>query len=78
MHSRFLWMNYDALCANPKSGIRHLTDFLPIQTKANTLKRIYQEIHLPESAGRYRNRPLSVFPANMIKAVQEMGFIVES
>lgn len=76
MRTRFLWVNFDMLCTDPKSCLRHLMDFLQIEVEAKTLKEICQEIHPPASVGRYRNYPLNVFPAELISAVQAMGFPV--
>jgi hypothetical protein len=74
---RFLVMDYDRLCASPQPEITRLLDFLGIDSASVDTDQLFALPRVPESAGRYRTRDLSVFSADQLAAVRALGFAVE-
>lgn len=74
---RFLVINYDQLCSSPKSEVTRLLDFLGRDVAAVDADHLFGLPRVPESAGRYRTRDLTVFSADQIDAVRALGFAVD-
>lgn len=72
--SRFYLLNFDRLCDNPASEVDYLLDFIGIKKKNIDIKDIISLIRTPVSSGRYKKYDISVFTAEDISAVREMGF----
>lgn len=77
LNKRFMLINFDRLCINPKEEIELLVSFLGIDAQRvdiNTLAKLPKQ---PESTGRYKKYDLSIFSKDEIDAVKEMGFDVD-
>lgn len=72
--SRFLWLDYDAFCADPVGGIERLAHFLELP--ATDLERLAPMVKPQASHGRYRHSDCSMFSPEELEAVRELGFPV--
>jgi hypothetical protein len=77
LKERFLVINFDRLCMDPRREIELLIDFLGLNINGVTMDKLEKLPQLPTSAGRYKNYDLSIFDRDEIEAVRELGFIVD-
>ena len=64
MGSRFLWLDYDALCADPAEGFAILADFLGLPV--TDTEPLLPLVRPQPTTGRHREHPLSIFdPADL-------------
>lgn len=77
LKERFLVINFDKLCTDPRHEIELLIHFLGLDTRCVNMDELERLPRLPESAGRYRKYDLSIFGKEEIEAVRELGFIVD-
>jgi len=77
LNKRFLIVNFDNLCLNPKGEIALLVDFLEIDIKSIKLHELEKLPKKPKSTGRYRDQDLSIFNKEEIEAVIDLGFDVD-
>ena len=78
LKERFLVINFDKLCMNPRREIISLIDFLRLDIKCVNMEELERLPQFPESAGRYKNYDLSIFDKAEIEAVRELGFVVDN
>jgi hypothetical protein len=74
---RILLLHYDALCAQPRDGIRALADFLGVPCPPARLDALAEIPQNSASTGRYRQRDLGVFSPAQLDAVRRHGFAIE-
>lgn len=74
---KFLVVNFDTLCMNPRREIELIMDFLGLDTQGTDMDKLERLPQFPPSAGRYKNYDLSVFRKDEIEAVRELGFVVD-
>jgi sulfotransferase family protein len=74
---RFLLVNYDRLCADPRGEIPPLLRFIGVDPAAVELDRLAAIPRVPASAGRYKAHDLSIFSADQLEAVRSLGFPVD-
>ena len=74
---KFLLLNFDRLCKNPKEGIIQLLAFLDINPDSKTMTRILSLPKVISSIGRYRNKDLSWVKESDISFLLSMGFTVD-
>lgn len=77
LRERFLVINFDKLCMNPRREIELLIDFLGLDTKCVNINELERLPKLLKSMGRYKNYDLSIFDKDEIEAVRELGFVVD-
>ncbi len=77
LNKRFLVLNFDELCLNPRQKIRLLIDFLGLDTKYVNIDELERLPQFPKSAERYKNYDLSIFDKSEIEAIRELGFVVD-
>lgn len=77
LDKRFLIVNFDELCLNPKHEMDSILDFLGVNTKCLNSYQLKLLPKLPKSAGRYKNHSLSIFSEDEIEAVKELGFVID-
>lgn len=74
---RFLMVNFDRLCTNPRSEIETLLQFLECDRTIVDVGRLTALINPPTSIGRYKKHDLSLFTSEEIAAVRQFGFTVD-
>ena len=74
---RFLVINFNALCTNPRHEIKSIMDFLGLDTQCVNMDKLERLPQFPQSAGRYKKHDLSVFSQDEIAAVRALGFVVD-
>lgn len=75
MSSRFLWLDYDAFCANPIVGVERLQEFMGLPGQDS--EALAGMVESQPSHGRYRSMDCSVFDAQDVAAVRALGFEVD-
>jgi hypothetical protein len=76
---RFHLINFDKLCECPHNEITRLSMFLSLDLTTNQLEKLVTLVKPPLTIGRYKKINWhQVFDKEQIKAVVEMGFIVEN
>jgi len=75
--SRFLMLNFDQLCLNPKQGINNLLDFLEVNSEHLPIEKLLDLVKAPESIGRYKQLGLGEFDVQDIAFVQQLGFDID-
>ncbi len=73
---RFYVLNYEALCDDPKVEIAKLLNFLGVRVGQDKLQQLVTLIKPTTSRGRYKQHDLSIFSAQQIEAVKQLGFSV--
>jgi hypothetical protein len=73
---KFLWINYDQLCADPKSGIQKLLSFLEIKADEYTIRKCSELPKVALSSGRFRNYDLGKFEDKDLAYVRSLGFVI--
>jgi hypothetical protein len=74
--SRFLLLNFDELCRDPRHHIRAFAAFLGADPNTNQLDTLASLVKTPASTGRYRHFDLSRFSEEDIESVRRLGFEV--
>lgn len=74
MGDRFLWLDYDQFCRDPRAGLERLSNFLDLPG-ADT-QRLEASIRPPASMGRFRLADRSLFSPADVAVVAEYGFPV--
>jgi hypothetical protein len=74
---RFLWLDYDRLCADPRSALPGLLEFAGITANVQQLTRLAMLPQPQASVGRYKTQPWRELDAANVAAVAELGFAVE-
>lgn len=72
--ARFLFLNFDHFCANPRKEARRLLDFLEIRSSEATLDSLSALILAPKTIGRYRGYPQGEFDPEDVAYVAQLGF----
>jgi hypothetical protein len=76
MGEHFLWLDYDALCADADTGIAVLCNFLKMEADESTRLRLRARVQMPESTGRHREHGLQAFDPADLEWVRSRGFRV--
>lgn len=76
MQGRFMWLDYDALCAAPLDHLGTLLTFLGVAADLATLNDLVPLVQAADSAGRFRRHGLHVFDATDVAYVESLGFDV--
>lgn len=74
MGERFLLLDYDRLCADPRTGLRRLVEFLGLSLGPEGLDRLAGLVRAPASIGRFRRFGLDCFDPPDLAFVAELGF----
>jgi len=77
LSNRFLVVNFDAMCLNPRREISALINFLELNTNQVNLDKFEHLPKIPKSSGRYKQHDLTIFSKDEIAAVRKFGFTVE-
>jgi hypothetical protein len=73
---RFLVVNYDDLCKEPKTGLTRLMEFLQVKCKMGTIERLSSLVQKPADLGVYHSHNLGIFSTEELDAVRKLGFPV--
>jgi sulfotransferase family protein len=73
---RFLVVNFDALCADPTSGVEQLVRFLGMEPTPALAKQLVGTPSLPQSTGRWQQMGLGPFTPQQLEQVRALGFAV--
>lgn len=74
MGENFLLLNFDDFCGNPIQGLQKLENFINIKFKPKQKQHILGLIKPLKSVDRYKDYDLSVFDAEDLDYVKELGF----
>lgn len=74
---RFHVLDFDRLCAQPRSEVERLVQFLGCTAPESLLDACAAIPRLPKSTGRYKEHDLGLFSGEQLAAVRELGFPVE-
>ena len=74
MGGRFLLLNYDDYCSNPKEGLQCLLSFLGVENVSLQERTLYEEVRPPDSIGRFKHHGLHIFDPGDTKFVSNLGF----
>lgn len=74
MGGRFLLLDYDQFCKNPKQGVAKLVQFLNLSVNDKTLRHICTLVKLPKSIGRYKQQPVIAINKHDRQTLQDMGY----
>lgn len=74
---RFYLLNYDRLCHSPHEELDNLLEFLGLDNSAQERLKLASLPRISPGMGRYRQQDLSIFPADALEAVRQLGFSVE-
>ena len=74
LRGRFLWFDFDSFCLEPEKQAPELLGFVGVSGRDVVLQCL--GVEPPGSAGRFRDRDLSVFRDERLLFVQEMGFSI--
>jgi len=77
LNDRFLLINFDQLCMNPRNQVEKLIEFLEIDCQATDISKLCGLCKVPQSLGRYREHQ-PIFDQKAINAVQRLGFAVDN
>jgi len=72
--SKFLFLNYDELCANPEIGLLKLIKFLNIGAHEVVTQGLLGLVIPPSTIGRFRNYNNDNFDDSDLKYVAKLGF----
>ena len=73
---RFLWINYDQFCVDPKSGIQKLLSFLEVKADDSIIKKCVELPKVATSSGRFRNYDLDGFEDKDFAFLKSLGFLI--
>jgi hypothetical protein len=73
-NERFLLINFDRFCIDPRHQIGLLIAFLGLDSKSVNIDRLMSIPKIPNSSGRYKKHDISVFSEEELRAVQDLGF----
>lgn len=76
MPGRFLWLNYDALCAAPRDQLGPLLAFLEVPADAGLIESLAPLVRPPDSVGRFKQHSLDQFDPADVAYVKSLGFDV--
>jgi len=74
----FYLLNFDNLCSDPEKETKKLTRFLQAHKTDDEIVKMSAIIKKPETAGRYKEKDLSIFPEEQLDGVRELGFMIEN
>ncbi len=74
MGARFLVLDYDAFCDEPRRGMETLAEFLEIRREPVTLASLEKLVRRPPTRGRFREHDLGQFDADDVAYVKSLGF----
>lgn len=74
---RFLLLDYDALCTEPRVVLPKLLDFAGVKVDDSRLDTLAALPRPPRTMGRFRDQPWRELDANNIEAVRQLGFTVD-
>jgi len=74
---RFLMINFEELCYNPRRVINTLLDFLEQDIDHINLDKLIDLVKVPLSTGRYKKQDLSIFSNDEIDTVRKFGFSID-
>jgi hypothetical protein len=78
LDDRFLLVNFDKLCLEPKNEIKRILEFLKIESFSdNDLFEDLRQFKKPEYLGRYQKHDLSKFSIEKMDEVRNFGFQIE-
>lgn len=79
LKDRFLLVNFDNLCLDPKDEINKILEFLKINSLSGEhWEELYALAGKPEYVGRYKKKDISKFPEDKLNEVRKLGFHVET
>ena len=73
---RYLLLNYDALCAEPKAGVVRLAALLGVEVTGDQVAGLAAVVDPPSSVGRWRERGTDRFRPEQLESVAALGFEV--
>lgn len=76
LDERFLLVKFEELCAKPSEVSRRLADFLEVEMDEATCEQLAACPRTPASKGRYRDHDITIFPDELLAAVESLGFTV--
>lgn len=71
---RFLLVNFDRLCDEPRTEVARLADFLGVPHDGAALDRLVSFVRPQATTGRYRQHGLDSFAGEDLSALGEFGF----
>jgi len=75
--SRFLRLDYEALCAEPRTVLPQLLEFAGVTVDDARLAKLAALPRSPRSIGRYRAQRWQELNADNIEAVRRLGFAID-
>lgn len=73
---RFFLLRFEDLCNQPEIIIRDLLKFLNLTVSEETRKHLLTLPKLPSSSGRFKQKDLSIFSAEQVQNVKELGYAI--
>jgi len=74
MAARFMLLNYDRLCQEPRIELERLTEFLGIACTDQQIQQLAALVRPPATIGRYRQHGLDDFDTEDVRFVAALGF----
>jgi hypothetical protein len=71
---KFLMVNFDKLCREPKEGVKEIADFLGINATPELLEAAAKLPVSPETIGRYKDHPEHAHDPADLAFLKELGF----
>jgi hypothetical protein len=78
LEDRFLLLNFDEFCRQPRPSIAQLLGFLHVDVDSELFASLIAIPQVPASAGRYRKEGVGCFSAQQLADVAALGFAVEA
>ncbi len=70
----FLLVRLEDLCRHPAAEVQRLASFLGAEPSAELVERLAAIPQLPASSGRHRERDVSIFAAEDLRAMNDCGY----
>ncbi len=78
LKDRFLVVKYEDICLQPQQTIQKLLEFASVPPEKVDIEKFSAMIKASPNIGRYKAQDLSIFSAEEIQAVKDLGYEVEA
>jgi len=73
-NERFLVLNYEELCFEPKNQIMRMLDFIGVKVNEKELDKLKGIPKLSKFHNRFKKEDISIFSSEQLRMVEKMGF----
>jgi hypothetical protein len=74
MGQRFLFLNFDQLCQNPKRGVKEILEFLSMDVSNTQFNNLTCLVKPPASIGRFKQYGINMFDSDDVSFLKQLGF----